>query len=191
MTPVRARTGPALVVVGIALAVLVGGFALALAGGRHASPGGPAIRRVSGVALPARSAAALLRGVSRGGEPPADVASALVVPAASVLLHANRPPPAVNLYSGTVTLSVAAPAREVVTFFRRELPSRRFAVVALDATADGRGTSIFARYPSNDGFYWEAGIVVTPAAAAITPALGGGAPTSTVSLTVLELDDPD
>lgn len=191
VTPVRPRTGPALVVVGVAAAVVAGGVALAIAGGTHTGTGGQPLRPLPGVAIAPRSAAPLLARIARGGEPPADVARALVVPADATVTRALRPAPAVSLYSGTVTMSVPASVASVTTFFRRELASRHFSVLAVDATTDGRGTRIFARFPSSDGFYWEAAVEVQPAAASITPALGGAEATSTASLTVFEVDDAD
>ncbi len=191
VTHVRARTGPALVVVAIALAVVLGGFALALAGGGVKGTGGAVLDPIRGVSLPARTAAPVIARISRGGEPPADVTAALVVPATATVARAERPAPAVNLYSGTVTLSVPAGEREVATFFRHELVHGHFAVLAVDATSDGRGTKIFAKFPSRDGFYWEVVVVVRPTATSISPALVGDAATSTVSLTVFELDDAD
>ncbi len=177
--------------VAIAVVIVLGGFAFALAGGRHPDVGGPALRQLPGVSLAARAAGPVIARISRGGEPPADVTAALVVPADATVTRAVRPAPAVSLYSGTVTLSVPSGAPSVVTFFRRELAHQHFSVLAVDATADGAGTRIFAKFASSDGFYWEAAVVVRPVAASITPALGGATPTSTVSLTVFEIDDAD
>jgi hypothetical protein len=115
-----------------------------------------------------------------------------VVPTGTTVDTAKRPAPAVDLYSATVTLGVAHAASQVVTFYRRELAHDHWSVLAVDSTATGDGTRIFAKFGSNDGYYWEVGLVVNPVTASITPALGGGTePTSTVSLTVFEIDDED
>lgn len=194
VTAVRPRLGPALVVVACVAVVVVGGFAVAIAGSGKSAVSGPALKRLRGVAFSARPAAPILRRIAQGGEPPADVVDALVVPSGSVVTRARPPRPALSLYSGSFTLAVDHPADAVTTFFVDELRHDHWSVLASDATATGTGTRIYAKIPSADGFYWEVGIVVKPVSVAITPALSGGGangPTSTASVTVFEVDDAD
>jgi hypothetical protein len=192
VTSVRARKGPALVFLALVAVVAIGGFAIAIVGSGQKQSGGASLGRLRGVELGARSAAAIVRRIATDGNPPADVTRALVVPADSTVTSARPPGAAVILYSGTVQLSVAHSASQVVTFFKRELVHDHWTVLAVDSTAGGDGTRIFAKIGSSDGFYWEVGVGVTPVTTSITPALSGGsAPASTVSLTVFELDDAD
>lgn len=188
----RARVGPALVVVGLVLLVTIGGFAVAIAGSGHKGSGGAPLGKLPGVAISARAAAPVIRDISVDGDPPSDVSAALVVPARATIIKAVRPAPAVNLYSGTAELGAPYPTGSLATFFERELRHDHWSIVGTDATPDGRGTRIFARIASADGYYWEVGVTIEPATQSITPALAGGAtPTSTVSLTVFEVDDAD
>jgi hypothetical protein len=194
VTAVRPRLGPALVVVACVAVVVVGGFAVAIAGSGNKAVSGPVLGRLQGVAFSARPAAPILRRITQGGEPPADVASALVVPSGSVVTKATPPRPALSLYSGSFTITVDHPEAAVATFFVDELRHDHWSVLASDATATGDGSRIYAKIPSADGFYWEVGIVVKPTSVAITPALSGGGangPTSTASVTVFEVDDAD
>ena len=191
--PRAVKRGPALVVVGIVAVIGVGGFALAAIGGRPGSSAPPATaRRLPGVALSAVPASGVLRSIARSGEPPRDIAGALVVPVGT-RQTGHSCPPSVELYDCTVHLAVAARPSEVVAFYRAELRHEGWTVLAVDATT-GSGTEIYAQRGSNDGFYWEVGVRVDSATPSITPALSGGgqtAPTSTVSLRVLERNDPD
>ncbi len=194
VTAVRPTLRPALVVVACVAAVVVGGFAVAIAGSGEKSVGGASLGRLRGVGFAARPAGPIVRRIAEGGEPPADVVAALVVPSGAVVTSATRPRLAVSLYSGTFTIAVDHPAPAVSTFFVDELRHDHWSVLASDATVTGSGTRIFAKIPSSDGFYWEVGIVVRPAAVSITPALSGGGangPTSTASVTVFEVDDAD
>jgi hypothetical protein len=189
----RARSGPALFFLGCVAVVAIGGVALALAGSGGKQAGGASLGRLRGVAMAARAGKPILQRVSTNGEPPSDVVAAIVVPDGTTVTSAKRPGPAISLYSATVHLAVSYDASQVVTFFRRELAHDHWSVLAVDSTASGNGTQIFAKIPSSDGYYWEIGVVVNPVTASITPALGGGdsEPTSTVSLTVFEVDDAD
>lgn len=193
MRPIR--RGPALVVVGIVAVVAGGGFALAAAGG---GPGSQSLPRTAshlrGVRLAAVPAQAVLRPVVRGGEPPNDIAGAIVVPAGTRRTGTACGTP-VSLYDCSVTLATPARPSQVIAFYRAELRHAGWRILAVDATVGaGNGTAIYAQKGSSDGFYWDVEVRIDSATPSITPALSGGsqsAPTSAVSLRVFERNDAD
>ncbi len=189
----RPRLGPALVIVGLAVGISVVGavFALVGTGGPPAPAAHPGVT-VGHTGLSTASATADFKAVTRGGEPPIDVLSALVVPAGSRLAHASYVGGGVELYDSKVTIRVDASASHVVTFYRDEL--RSLGWIDRSSSAIGAsGTELLGERPSSDGFYWEVGIVVNRAATSLSPALGGAsvAPASTVALTLFEVDDAE
>lgn len=189
--PRQVSRKPALVAVGLAGLVGVGGFAWAAATSHPGSSAPPsASSHLAGVHLGAVPATHALQAITRGGEPPSDIAGALVVPA-STRRTGSHCGSAINLYDCTVDLRVRAKPDAVVAFYRAELRHRGWSILAVDATT-GKGTVVYAQHASNDGYYWEVGVGVDPATPSITPALSGSgesAPTSTVSLRVLEKGD--
>lgn len=63
---------------------------------------------------------------------------------------------------GAALLS-AVGARSAATSTAGLAGNRRYALAVLSATSAGAGTEIIARHASNDGYYWEAGLVVAGA----------------------------
>lgn len=189
--PRQVSRGPALVSLGLAGLVGIGGFAWAAATSHPGSSAPPSTtKHLAGVHLGAVPATQALKAITRGGEPPTDIAGALVVPA-SARRTGSHCGAAINLYDCTVDLTVRAKPSQVVAFYRAELRHAGWRILAVDATT-GKGTVVYAQHASNDGYYWEVGVAVDPATPSITPALSGNgesAPTSTVSLRVLEKGD--
>jgi hypothetical protein len=188
---VRPSLGPALVVVALVLGITAAAAGLALAAGGSRGAGGASVGRIRGLALSARAATPIIRRIAEGGEPPPDVARALVVPAGSVVASARRPPPALNLYSASFGIDVPAPEGEVSTFFRRELAHDHWQVLAEDATPNGRGSKLFARIGSSDGYYWEVEVLVQPVASSFSTSLAGASAVTRASISLVELGDAD
>lgn len=193
--PRSIKRGPALVFVGLAVLVGGSGFVAAALSGRPGSQAAPkASTHLRGVSLAAVPATKVLRPVVHGGEPPRDIAGALVVPSRTRETGSSCGA-GLDLYSCTVRLAVPARPPEVVGFYRAELTHEGWKVLAVDATAGTtNGTEIYAQKGSSDGFYWEVGVRIEPVTPSITPALSGGsqsAPTSKVSLAVVERNDAD
>lgn len=189
----RPRRGPALIVLALAVVIGGGGF---VAGAITSGPGQttpPAsLNHLAGVKLPAVGAKALLRPVISAGQPPPDVLNALVVPERTTRKSSSCPSGGTYLYDCEVTLAVPSTPQSVVAFYDAELAHQHWSKMSVVATADGRGTEILAKRPSADGYYWELGVTIEPVNPSITPALGGGsetAPTSSLVLTVFEIDD--
>jgi hypothetical protein len=98
-----------------------------------------------------------------------------------------------DLFDASITLNVPDKDTDVISFYKAELTAAHWQVQRVDATPDGKGSEVFATIGSNDGFYWEVGVVVDPANPSITPALAGATPTasSSVELQIFEVDDAD
>ena len=193
--PLRApspRLGPALLFLALVAIVVFGGLLITGLSGSHAAPRTP-LGKLRGTSVPAMSAKDVLARISVGGNPPSDVASALVVPDRAVPTSFLRRPVNLDLYSGSVSLEVPFSARTVVTFYRLELAHLGWRVLRTDVSATGTGSTIYATFPSEDGFYWEVEVVVEPTPPSLSPALGGAgvAESSALTLHLVELNDQD
>ncbi len=186
------RRGPALVVVAIVLVVSLGGFLLAALGGHSPTVSGPGKSVVAGTGLTPAAAAALFAPVSTGGDPPHDVLAALTVPAGSTVVSHERGD-GLDLYSGSVSLTVPAEQAQVEAFYKKQLKSAGWSLAGPDATADGQGVELFGTRASDDGYYWELVATIRRANPSLTPALNGDTPSGATSLelTLFERDDAD
>lgn len=186
------RRGPALIFLGVVALISIGGLALA---GLTTGPKSTSseLGALSGTPILATSAEVALSRIAVSGNPPADVRSALVLPERASILVVTKHPENIELYSGKLTIAAPYTARALVNFYRLELAHRGWRVNRTDATANGRGTAIFATFPSSDGFYWEVETLVEPGSSTFSAALGGGSveASSHVELQLLELNDQD
>jgi len=121
------------------------------------------------------------------------VIDALVIPTNSTLTTYHRQAENLELFAGSITLSAPDQASDVVTFYRLELAHEAWKVTRTDATANGKGSELFATIAGSDGFYWELEVIVESSNPSVSPALGGGDATvaSSVSLQLVELNDAD
>jgi hypothetical protein len=192
LMPNRPRRGPALIVLAVVAFITVGGIALA-AISSPPKPSGKALGTLHGSSIPAVSAAKVVARVAVSGNPPTDVATSIVLPDTSSVTSIVRTPANLELFSGSINLNVEYASSDVTQFYRLELAHRGWKVLRTDASADGKGTTTFATFPSADGFYWELEVAVSSTSSAISPELGGGTATvgSKVSLQLVELNDQD
>jgi hypothetical protein len=163
-TPVSAR-GPALIVLGIAVfLVVVGSVASVLGSGasphlsidRVALPGGTVVHLT-----PATTA---MKSVVSAGQPPADILGNLAVPAGSSVVHTIDSDQGVSQFDRTVSFTSDLSSDEVVAAFQTFLPKLGWkALYSGGATGQEAGaTEVLAKRGSGDGFYWEVGAVVSP-----------------------------
>jgi len=186
------RNGPALIFLGLVAFVALGGFLLAaLSSGAKTPPA--RIGEVAGSKVTAASASSFISKIAIAGEPPANVTEAVIVPAGSTLTSFHREAENLELFAGSVTLLAPDQPSDIVSFYRLELSHEKWKVTRTDATADGKGSELFATIGGSDGFYWELEVTVESSNPSVSPALGGGdaAVASTVSLQLVELDDAD
>lgn len=152
---------PALVVVGVALfLVLLFGVGAALT--RNPSSKAPAPAPLEGTGLVAEPATAALQPIEILGTPPADVLDAFVLPKGAQRVSAT-PWSGLTQYSGKMSFRVGASQGALVTFFRTELRSRGWSILSVGpARTDKGATEVLAQRASTDGWFWEAGLVVSP-----------------------------
>ncbi len=152
---------PALIVVGLALlVVLVFGIGAALT--ENVATTQPKSAAVRGTGLVAQPASAALHPIEILGTPPADILDALVLPKGTQTVS-DTPWSGSTQYSGAMTFRLAASQAAVVTFFRAELRARGWSSAKVGPAHDEpRATEVLAQRASNDGWFWEAGVVVSP-----------------------------
>jgi hypothetical protein len=190
--PQLARKGPALIFLGVVAFVALGGLLLAALSSNPKTPPAP-IGGVAGSKVTAARASSFISKIAVAGEPPANVTEAVVVPSGSTLTSFHREAENLELFAGSVTLSAPDQPSDIVSFYRLELSHDKWKVTRTDATADGKGSELFATIAGSDGFYWELEVIVESSNPSVSPALGGGDATvaSSVSLQFVELNDAD
>jgi hypothetical protein len=165
------RRGPALVVLGIAVGLVILLFVAGLT-----DTGGGTVAPVASVTIPGGTAVHLdpasgpLGPIESGGQPPADILSALELPTGS---QADGNPvdgdKGVGQFDRTMPFVIDMSADQVVATFRVLFPRLGWSVISTGPDAYHPGsTEILAKRGSSDGYYWEAGIVVSPMTAAAT-----------------------
>lgn len=175
--------GPALVVLGIAvLIVVVGIVASALASG---SDPNLSIRRITipgGTVVPLSPATSAMKSIVSAGEPPADILGNLAVPAGSTVTRTINLDQGATQFDRTVVLRTGLSSDQVADLYRTLLPRLGWAVLdsGSPGTGSAPGTVVLFKRGSGDGFYWEVGATVSPTTSAGT---------TTVSLELFELPD--
>ncbi len=165
------KRGPALAVLGIAVVFVIGLFAAGLT-----DTGSGTVAPVASITLPGGTtvhlvpAAPELAPITSTGQPPADILSALEVPAGT---QAHGAPintdQGLSQYDRTMPFVVDMSADQVVATFRTLLPRLGWSVIQVGPDSFHPGsTEILAKRGSADGYYWEAGVVVSPMTAAAT-----------------------
>lgn len=189
----RPRLAPALVVLALAIGISGAGTIFALVG--TDAPPAPAVHPgdvVGHTGLSVASADHDFKSVTNNGEPPADVLSAVVVPAGSRLTDSARVGGGLELYDARVTIHVDAKPSSVIAFYTHELRALGWTNRSVSATGTD-GTELLGEHASADGYYWELGVVVNRATTSLSPALGGAsvAEASAVELRLFEVNDAE
>jgi hypothetical protein len=181
-----------LIFLAVVAVVALGGFLLAALSSSSKPPPAP-IGKIAGANVAAASASSFIAKIAVAGEPPPNVIDAIVVPADSTLSSTHRQPENLELFAGSITLSAPDQASDLLTFYRLELAHEKWKLTRTDATANGKGSELFATIAGSDGFYWELEVIVESSNPSVSPALGGDDATvsSSVSLQLVELDDAD
>jgi hypothetical protein len=156
---------PALVVAGIAV-VLVLAFGLTAAFTGQSPPPAPSTTpvRVAGTSLRATPATAVLKPIEQPGTPPANILDALTVPVGTTATaHTNNSTSATG-YDEQVDLSLAGASQaSVIAFYRAQLDTQGWKRISVGpATNEPTTTQVLAQAAGDDGWYWEAGALVSP-----------------------------
>lgn len=175
--------GPALVVLGIAvLIVVVGVVASALASGSDTTLSIHRITIPDGTSVPLTPAATAMRSIVSAGEPPADILGNLAVPSGSAATRSVNLDQGAGQFDRTVVFRTGLSADQVADLYRTLLPRLGWTLIDAGSPAGGStsGTVVLFKKGSGDSFYWEVGATVSP-----TTSTG----TTTFSLELFELPD--
>jgi hypothetical protein len=184
----RPRSGPsvkpALVVVAIAAGlVLLFGVGAALTGTNTPAPAKRG--HVGGARLAASAAAGPLKPIELPGTPPPDVLGSLVVPKGARTVETTRWDGETQ-YSAKMGFELAASQGALVDFYRAELAGRGWSMISVGAAhGNPKATEVLAQKGSDDGWYWEVGVVVAPTT------FGKGTSSETTRFSLELFEEPD
>jgi hypothetical protein len=175
--------GPALVVLGIAVfIVVVGVVASALASGGDTTLSIHRITIPDGTSVPLTPAATAMRSVVNAGQPPADILGNLAVPSGSVVIRTLDVDQSAGQFDRAVVFRTGLSSDQVGDVYRTLLPRLGWKVTDTGSPATGSapGTVLLFKRGSGDSYYWEVGATVSP-----TTSTGS----TTFSVELLELPD--
>ena len=174
--------GPALVVLGIAVfIVVVGVVASALVSGSDTTLSIHRITIPDGTSVPLTPAATAMKSIVSAGEPPADILGNLAVPSGSAVTRTVDADQGAGQFDRTVVLRTGLSADQVADLYRTLLPRLGWKNIDNASQApNGPGPVVLFKKGSGDSFYWEVGATVSP-----TTSTG----TTTFSLELFELPD--
>jgi hypothetical protein len=164
--------GPAIIVVGIAAFILVGGIlASILTAGGNPVLSVHSIRIPDGTLVQLTPATTALKPII-SSEPPADILSALAVPTGSVRRSWVNIDQNQTQYDRTASFTTGLSSDQMVDVYKTLLPRLGWKLLYQgQGSANGvSGTEVLARRGSGDGYYWEVGAIVPPATSSgVTP----------------------
>ena len=172
--------GPALIVLGIAVFIVVIGIIGSVLASKGSTPRVPASVTVAGTVVHLTPATTALKSIVAGGQPPSDILGNLVVPAGSPVVRTLNIDQGVTQFDRTVYFTTRLSADQVIAVYRSVLPGMGWTITYHGLRTGGPGSELLAKRGSSDGFYWEAGVVVSPTTSAGT---------TPYSVEVLEMSD--
>jgi hypothetical protein len=182
--PVSAR-GPALIVLGIAIFIVV----LGVVGSALSSGGTPTLKIHSvkipdGTVVDLTPATTAMKAVVSAGQPPADILGNLAVPTGSRVTRTDNIDQNTGMYDRTVVFSTGLSSDQVTEVFHALLPRLGWQVIydGSGASSEAQSTEVLAKKASGDSFYWEVGATVSPT---------DGSGRTAYSVELFELDDAD
>jgi hypothetical protein len=182
---------PAMIVLG--LAVLIIGLFVGLALGTSSQP--TAVRpntgsiAVSGSSLKATPAAAALKPIITGGQPPANVVNAVDIPVGAVRTGSQNNAADSGQYDSQVTFRSGASQGALLAFYASDMKAQGWQIFDKGAASnDPNAIEVLGKLAGTDGFYWEEGVTVQP-----TSFAKGAPATGDTSFTVrlLQQSDPE
>jgi len=182
------------VVVGIALGLILifGMLAVVSSQGNPSTEGSTTPAKVRGTTLLAVPAAKALKPIELPGTPPADIIDALVLPEGATVLSVKDNATSTTQYDEQMSFSVHASEAAIVDFYRVELAAKGWSSPSAGPATDLLGgVQVLAQKGSDDGWYWEAGTIVSPTAFAHGGAGGAGAETTDFTLRLFQVSDDD
>ena len=169
--PVSIR-GPALIVLGIALFIVIAGVvASAVDSGNAPTTSIRSIAIRGSTVVPLTPATSAMKSIVTASGPPADIMGNMDVPASSQVTHSVNTDQGQAQFDRTVYSTTPLSSDQVVDVYRALLPRLGWQVIYAGAGIGGhggQGTEVLAKKGSGDGFYWEVGAVVSPTTSAGT-----------------------
>ena len=163
--------GPALLVLGIAVFIIVTGVvASALDSGSSPVLSVRSVTIPGGTIVHLTPATTALHAIVSAGEPPADILGNMAVPTGSTAAGTVNTDQGRGQFDRTVSFRTGLSSDQVVDTYRTLLPTLGWKVIYV-GSGDLRGksgTEVLGRHGSGDGFYWEVGVVVSPTTSAGT-----------------------
>ncbi len=157
--------GPALIVLGLAVLLLLGGVvASAVTSGSDPTFTLRQVTLADGTTVPLAPAAARLHAIVSNDEPPADIIGNLGIPKESVVTGVLNSDQHTAQFDRTARLRSQLSQTEVVDVYARLLRTVGWQVIYRGPAPQGSPgtTEVLAKRGSGDGFYWETGVVVSP-----------------------------
>ena len=174
---------PAVIVLAIALVILIGGItASALATSGSTTLTLTSVRLADGTVVHLEPGATALKPIEQQGNPPEDILAALAVPKGSPTTGSLNTDQNTTQYDRTVDFTSTLSAYQVQDFYTVLFSRLGWKLVSNGPDSYQAGsTEVLAKKGSSDGYYWEAGAVVSPTTGAgVTP----------FTLRVFEVPDP-
>ena len=174
---------PAVIVLAIALVILIGGItASVLATGGPTTLTLTSVRLADGTVVHLAPGTDALRPIEQEGNPPSDILAALAVPRGTTTTGSLNTDQNTTQYDRTVDFTSTMSAYQVQDFYAVLFKRLGWKLLSNGPDSYQAGsTAILAKRGSNDGYYWEAGVVVSPTTGAgVTP----------FTLRVFEVADP-
>lgn len=169
--PMSAR--PALIVLGIAVFIVVlGTVASGLITGNSPNKAVSSVTIAGGIGVRLTPATTAMKSIVGQGQPPADILGNLAVPAGSTVVRTVNSDGGVAQFDRTVYFTSGLSKNELVDAFHAILPKLSWKIIYTGNRAQltANETEVLAKQGSNDGFYWETGVVISPTTSAgVTP----------------------
>ncbi len=175
--------GPALIVLGLAVLILIGGVvATAFSSGPSPSFTLRQVTLPDGTTVALAPGSVKLRTIVSDQQPPADILGNLGVPQKSVVTGTINSDQNTAQFDRTVKFTSQLSQDQVVSAFSLLLKDSGWQVIFTGAAPQGTlgTTEVLAKRGSADGFYWETGVVVSPTT-----------PTGTTPYSVEVIQTPD
>ncbi len=169
-----ALPGPALIVLGIAVVIvvvgLVGSAIVTDTAGKASPTNVHHVTLSDGTLIALTPATTALRSMVTEGQPPWDILDNLAVPSGSRTTGTVNNAQSAGQFDETVSFATSQAGDEVIDTYKTLLPKLGWQVI-YDGPGLGHessGTEVLAKRGSSDGYDWEVGVVVSPTTAAGT-----------------------
>ncbi len=181
--PTPSVRGPALIVLGIAVFIVVAGVVASAIGSGNGPTTTLGSITVAGTTVRLTPARVAMRAIVDASEPPGDIIGNLAVPAGSPVTHVVNIDQGQGQFDRTVAFTTQMSSGQVVGLYHSLLPRLGWRIIYA-GPGTGRigvpGTEVLGKLGSGDGFYWEVGVVASP-----TTSTG----TTPFSIELFELND--